>query len=298
MKRIARESPVRQAAHGAEADEACELCGSRRRQVFAEEAGFHLLRCPVCRLIAVSPKPQREALADRYAREIHGRDDYWAGYVAKEAAFRDHGRYVLRLISRTIRPPGRLLEIGCGPGFFLAEANSIGWRVSGVELAEPFAAWGRKNLGVDVRRGELESQRFPAASFDAAVMLDVLSHLPSPWHTLSEINRVLRPAGVLFLQAGNKAEAAVKRPGDDWGTPLHLFHFTRGTIRRMLCGAGFEVLEVHVAPRLSVPAAGRRLGRCLPFARALYRNVRRVLGALCGNQAAPDSTVYVVARKT
>jgi SAM-dependent methyltransferase len=278
---------------------ACEVCGSQEFQPFAQEAGFPLVRCLVCRLVFVSPQPDKETLASWYARKINaeGADDYWAGYIAKESSFRSHSRYVLSLIRPLARPPGRLLEIGCGPGFFLDEAREVGWEVCGMDLAESFVTWGREKLGLDLRLGELEEGSLPAEHFDAVVMLDVLSHVPAPRRTVGEISRILRPGGVLFMQTGVKAEAEVKRPDDDWETPLHLFHFTRETLRRLLEGGGFEVVRMQLAPQLPVPGLGRRLGQSIPLARALYRFLRRAAGIVCSAGQAAHSTVYLAARK-
>jgi SAM-dependent methyltransferase len=256
------------------------------------------LRCPSCRVVFVHPKPDRETLSAWYARKIQARspEDYWAGYLAREASFRSHGRYVLGMVGGLARPPGRLLEVGCGPGFFLDEARTAGWEVAGVDLAAPFIAWGRERLGLDLRHGELEDQRYPASSFDVAVMLDVLSHLADPRGSLNQIHRILAGRGVLFLQAGAKAEARVKRAGDDWETPLHLFHYTRETLRLLLANAGFEIARMITAPRVIVPAAARILRR-VPLAPRLYRALRRAAGVLRASRPAPGSTVYVAARK-
>ncbi len=277
----------------------CEVCGSHDIEHFAEEAGFELVRCPVCRLVFVSPQPGKDALAAWYERKISAGagEDYWAGYTANEPSFRSHGRYVLRLIRPLASPPGHLLEIGCGPGFFLDEARKAGWEVCGVDLVEPFVRWAREEFGLDVRRGELEDEPLPADHFNAVVMLDVLSHLPAPRRTMGEVNRILRPGGVLFVQAGVKAEAGVKRPGDNWETPLHLFHYTRGTLRRLVAGCGFEMDRMLLVPRLHVPAVGRRLGRSIPLAWPIYRIFRRLAGVFCSSRQVPDSTVYLAARK-
>jgi SAM-dependent methyltransferase len=280
-------------------DWTCEICGSPACEFFAREANYTLLRCRGCRVIAVWPKPDRETLAASYARRIEapGAHDYWANYLSREASFRAHGRHVLGLLAPHCRPPGRLLDVGCGPGFLLDEARRAGWDVRGVDLAEPFVAWGREHLALDLRLGELEAHGFPSESFDAAVMIDVLSHLMSPLQTIRELYRVLRPSGVLFLQAGNKAEAAAKQASDDWETPLHLFHYTRPAIRGMLEREGFAVERMQFASRIHVPEGGRRLLGRLPFAAAAYRLLCRAWGACLSKTAASDGTVFVVARK-
>ena len=100
---------------------------------------------------------------------------------------------------------------------------------------------------------------FGDASFDAAIALDLLVHLPDPGAALGELHRVLRPDGMLLVDMTNRNPLWVvrypryvgRRPGrwlrtlrgggvlPEWQSIVR--HRSRGEFERMLAGAGLRV---------------------------------------------------------
>ena len=75
--------------------------------------------------------------------------------------------------------PGKLLEVGCGDGYFLADAARHGWDVYGNDFDEVALARTRATrLDQSGRRPHLGD--YPADAFDAVVISNVLAHLPNP----------------------------------------------------------------------------------------------------------------------
>jgi len=99
-----------------------------------------------------------------------------------------------------------VLELGCGPGYLWKEnAHRIpsGWRITLSDLSAGMldAAW--RNLVVSGRAfqfKEIDAQHIPFAdqTFDAVIANHMLYHVPDKTKALTEIHRVLRPAGRLF----------------------------------------------------------------------------------------------------
>ena len=87
-----------------------------------------------------------------------------------------------------VRPSGRVLEVGAGPGFMASHARGrrpdIHWVATDV-LAAPW-----NDLAADAGR-----LPFAAASFDAVLCLDLVHHLARPRDFFTEGARVLRPGG-------------------------------------------------------------------------------------------------------
>jgi SAM-dependent methyltransferase len=108
----------------------------------------------------------------------------------------------LSLIRDTFAPlPGkRILDIGCGPGTLAKRLAEDGAAVTGVDPGE--AALAKARAAVPAARFEAasgEALPFPDGSFDGAVMLNALHHVPNPAGALSEAARVLVPGGVLVV---------------------------------------------------------------------------------------------------
>ena len=123
-----------------------------------------------------------------------------------EHYFNTH-RYRFETILRALPPaPRTVLEVGTAPGYFTRLLVGSGYTVSGVDLAPERRAALWDELGVEVRRANLDQDPipYPDQSFDHVVFCEVIEHLLfSPVPTLREIYRVLKPGGSLVLTTPN-----------------------------------------------------------------------------------------------
>lgn len=115
-----------------------------------------------------------------------------------------------------LRETGRLLEVGCGPGFFLAEAKRRGWQETGVETMEVLAEHARDASGLNVRVGDLAQSAFPEGHFDVVHLNEVIEHVVDPIALLTEMRRVLRPGGMAYLRTGSVESWSSNFRGPDW----------------------------------------------------------------------------------
>lgn len=119
---------------------------------------------------------------------------------------------------------GNLLDIGCGPfglPFYLEGFPER--RFAGLEPLPNDALGSAK-----VVRGISEYLPWDTASFDTVVSATSLDHCLSLERSLDEIQRVLRPGGVLLLWIGSIPGSPPYRPLDPGFQPadrFHLFHF-------------------------------------------------------------------------
>jgi SAM-dependent methyltransferase len=152
----------------------------------------------------------------------------------------------LRRFSR-YRASGRLLELGCAYGFFLSEAQRT-FEAQGIEISTDAVAYCRSQ-GLNVEQGELTKDFIHKhARFDAAVMLDVIEHLPDPEQTLRRLHQLLTPGGHIIITTGDWDSLLSRAMGASWRLmtpPQHLFFFSRKTLRMLLERIGFEVLEIR-----------------------------------------------------
>ncbi|PYR63958.1 MAG: hypothetical protein DMF91_01765 [Acidobacteria bacterium] len=99
------------------------------------------------------------------------------------------------------------LDVGCGQGWYVARMVELGFDVDGIDDSAGQVASARQRLGdARVRQGSMLA--FPAASdsFDFVYAINVLHHLESLEEqraAFAELERVLRPGGLLFLHEIN-----------------------------------------------------------------------------------------------
>lgn len=113
-----------------------------------------------------------------------------------------HFRLLKALNTLAPLPSGaKVLEIGCGAGQFIRairqkrpELQCYGTDISqeAIQKAEQY------HDQVTYRRGEAERLPFDAGEFSAVLIFDVLEHVVSPENFLAEVNRVLRPGGMVY----------------------------------------------------------------------------------------------------
>jgi arsenite methyltransferase len=100
----------------------------------------------------------------------------------------------------------RVLDAGCGPGFYVAETlERVGpeGSVVGVDLSEPMLALSAKRCeghsNVEFHQGEVTALPVGDADFDRALSVQVLEYVADIPAALAELRRVLRPGGRVLI---------------------------------------------------------------------------------------------------
>lgn len=101
----------------------------------------------------------------------------------------------------------RLLDFGCGNGSFMKAAREAGFAAFGVEHSERGAANLAARTGLDI--ASLQTRLRDGATFDVIHLGDVLEHLPEPAAVLRELEGLLAPRGVFFIEGPLQAHASV-----------------------------------------------------------------------------------------
>ena len=218
---------------------------------------FPLVRCRACDLRFLSSQPTAEGLTELYGASYFERDFRCGRSEAPystEDAFRAENSGLLEAFER-LRPPRRMLEVGCAGGWLLKHAIERRWEARGVELSAAAVAQARV-LGLDVFHGELADARLPAAHFGLVYMGDVLEHVPDPRGVVLEVSRVLEPGGHLYLRGPITTHSLARRLA--LGAyrlasreivlrepPYHLLEFTPRSLRRLFEGAGLTVISMR-----------------------------------------------------
>jgi arsenite methyltransferase len=152
------------------------------------------------------------------------------------------------------QPGEHVLDVGCGPGFYVKELlEHVGadGSVTGVDVSRAMLAVAAKRVqghdNVAFVEAEATSLPVPDGAFDAALSVQVLEYVPDVAAALAEIHRVLRPGGRIVIWDVDWAtvswhtadHARMQRMLDAWDH--HLVHpSVPRTLMRQLHDAGFS----------------------------------------------------------
>jgi SAM-dependent methyltransferase len=251
----------------------CPFCGESKSFPFHQEGSFQMVRCPSCQFIFLNPRPTGDSLFrfyQQYLPEEESSIESWEKMM-KPVFYR-----AANLLGRYKRE-GRLLDVGTGFGFFLAEVKKKGWETVGVEISQKAMDYARGVLGLNIHPGPLEKIGFPGNHFDAVTGFYVIEHLSHPMDFLRECHRILKPGGLLLLRYPHTTP--IKNLLQLFGIqnrlydlPAHLSDFSPKMIQRCLEGIGFGRCR-HLIGGYTLPSdLGKRIASILfgSFSEALF----------------------------
>jgi SAM-dependent methyltransferase len=266
-------NPIRDITTGLSSDRS-----AARRGMAAELSADLIQPCPACRTqlypmaVQQMPKGRRCASCGLIVQATHSGPadiesmlqhyrsvDPHEKVAASKADFFNHALEYLD--SKVVRQPRRLLDFGCGFGYFLEKSEASRWETLGVEIVPEAVFSARRRVpGAEVFCGELRDAMLPAASLDAVTMWDVLCHVEDPAAELEECHRILAPGGVIGIRVRNATSQlwlyhCFSRLFRLWRKigikPLHVFHrynFTYRAIEEILARQGFVNIVIHNSP--------------------------------------------------
>ncbi len=192
---------------------------------------------------------------EEYERMYRFEDTYW-WFVARR-------RLIVSLLERHYRRDGgqRLLDIGCGTGAMLDMLAPFG-AVVGADFAPEALAFCRERGHSRLARADVRRLPFADASFDAVTAMDVIEHIDDDKAASSEILRVLRPGGRLFVTV-----PAYRYLWSEHDEALHHHRrYTAPHLKDLFQRAGFAVpqLSYTISSLLPPIAAYRFVSNLLP----------------------------------
>jgi len=236
----------------------CDLCGSNKFSVvysaqYEKEKDLdiiekfrasgdellidQLVKCSRCGLIYINPRIKSNIIVKGYTE---GSDETFVSQAdAREVTFNK----AVKKIEKYFPQKGKILDVGTAAGSFLAAAKKRGWDVYGCEPNKWLVEWGNKRYGLSLKQGTLFDQKYNSNFFDVVTLWDVIEHTPNPSEILQECNRVLKYKGLLIINYPDIGSLVARFMGQKWLflNSVHLYYFTRKTIKSLLKKKDFEI---------------------------------------------------------
>ena len=247
----------------------CMLCGCNDfaplYRALHETIGYRFDRCRSCGLI--QHLTVTASFADAfYENTYHDLPHKTDEPVNRVAMF---GRILDDLEKRA--GTGRLLDIGCGPGDFVAQARERGWNAEGLEPSISAVERGRDRHRITIHQGTLTGDHgLPDDLYNCVTFWNVIDQIYDPLETLVAARAHMDDGGIVAVRVPNGTvhhmlrAAVALAPGlarrfrlaDMFS--VHPYSFTAETLRLLLGKAGYENVEVRNSRLSGGDPSGRR----------------------------------------
>lgn len=167
----------------------------------------------------------------------------------------------------------KVLDAGCGVGFFTNAIYEAGFESVGMDISEKAISEAHlKYPGIQFQCNALDTRwPFEDGSFDVVFSTEVIEHIHGIYEMFAEMNRVLKKEGMLILTT--PYHGLIKNLGimlfgfDRHFNNIeggHIRFFTKKFLNKLLDMFGFEVLEI------------KYIGRIRPIAKSIYMVARKI----------------------
>lgn len=234
----------------------CICCNSRdikSSPLFLK--GFYL--CKGCGLIFQN-RTEIDSLTDNIAHHYQNSDPHESVALSKNSFF----EFALKCLKSKIgKKNKKILDIGCGYGYFLKMAASKGWEPQGIEVVEDAVNASREIIGHNnVFYGELKAACLEEESFDVITLWDVLVMVNHPYKEIKECHRILKNKGLIGIRLRNVIfqkfvylihlpfKKILSKLGIKHPSVFHPFCFSNIAIEQLLRKSGFANIRVENSP--------------------------------------------------
>jgi len=157
-------------------------------------------------------------------------------------------RWEYRKARRYLSGAKKVLEVGCGQGWFLKSLETCG--ISGVGLEYNGEAISGKVTTCPMYKESVSSfSENHLGEFDAVCAFQVLEHIVAPREFIESCMASLRPGGLLLLSTPNHGRASLQAFEQAMDLPPHhMGYFNREIYRKIAGVMGLEFVECDVEP--------------------------------------------------
>lgn len=217
----------------------CFICQSpklKKLSTYYEKHG--LVKCKNCGFVFMERIPSVQTLNEHYGKYSYATEGYLSPQTVKSynKLLDEFEKY---------RNTNKLLDVGCGRGWFLQEAKKRGWKVYGSEYSET-AVELCKSKGIEMISGQLQADSFESNSFDVITSFEVIEHINNPLEDLEKIYAYLRSGGLFYCTTPNFNSLLRYYLKEEYNIieyPEHLSYYTKKTLNNALKKSGFTPIK-------------------------------------------------------
>lgn len=236
--------------------EQCPICESKHSSVFmttkdfsVSGESFSIVTCADCGFYYTNPVPEEDIIGKYY------KSDAYVSHSSSKKGLINRVYHLVRWYSlrkkvaliKKLSKGRNLLDIGAGTGHFLSVASQKGWKVTGLEPDDDARALAKTVNGIDLLPLDRLHEMQPG-QFDVITMWHVLEHVYHLKRDLEKLVSLLKPNGTLVVAVPNRKSYDARYYKEFWAAydlPIHLYHFTRPDIQRLMDQFDLELVQTR-----------------------------------------------------
>ena len=233
----------------------CPICNSNQFTLFktckdftVSKEFFNIVSCQKCGFKFTNPRPTEETIGAYYKS-----DEYISHTNSKKGLINSIYQIVRKrtlkekvsLINSLIPNKGRILDIGCGTGYFLKACKDNGWKISGVEPDEDARKLAKTNTDQEIN-SDIFCCYDRTDEFDIITTWHVVEHIHKLNESITKIKEILKSNGIFIIAVPNPDSKDADIYQENWAAydvPRHLYHFNQKSIELLLEKFDFQLID-------------------------------------------------------
>lgn len=221
-------------------NDSCYLCNEKKSKILYKKNSFYIVKCLNCSFTYVKPLP-----LDSQLSKFYDNFDYKNNKLEEPLIRRDAIRSLKIICKHVGSMEKRLLDVGCGRGYFLDEARKIGFEVFGIDYSFKMIKYAKNIFNLNVQNIDVFKYK-SQVKFDIITLNQVIEHLSKPRDLIKKCYKLLNPGGLVYIATPNidsLSAKVLKEHFDHLIPPEHLGYFNNKTLTYLLKSANFNILH-------------------------------------------------------
>ncbi len=228
----------------------CPVCQSMKIYYLFSIYSYRLTQCNDCELIILNPQLTDCELKSTFNQRYYIDIKTSGGQDHVESLKRKTANYYLDLIEKYRgEKGGKLIDIGCGTGDLLYQAESRGYDVMGIDISS-FACKKTEekiNKRSSVKCADIEKLEEYDKLFDVCILSDIIGLVRRPKLLLEKVHKMLSNRGVLFIATYSTDSRTAKYLKEKWMEfrPEHMFYFNTKNLQSLLFKESYNSIVIE-----------------------------------------------------
>jgi 2-polyprenyl-3-methyl-5-hydroxy-6-metoxy-1,4-benzoquinol methylase len=234
----------------------CPVCSAsnlRNHMVVKDHSvskeSFNIMVCDNCNFHFTNPRPSEDEIGKYYDSEEYISHTDQANSPIN-LLYKIARQYALRSKKKLINSvakdkKGRILDYGCGTGYFLETMKSDDWKTYGIEPNDKARAIATQKVKVKRSIDELDLKN---KKFDIITLWHVLEHIHDLNSTIKSLKTILKEKGKIIIAVPNIESYEESIFGEEWAAydvPRHLYHFSQETMKTLMLKHGLKIKKTY-----------------------------------------------------